>query len=53
MSHIGLEEFLEEEEEMREEGLKEKQKTTDNREARKTKSGLDTIAKNIAREKKK
>ena len=44
---------LEKEEEMREEGLKKKQKTKDNREARNTQSGFDTIAKNIAREKKK
>ena len=38
---------------MRVEGLKNKQKTRDNREASNTQSGLDTIAKNILREKKK
>ena len=53
MSHIGLEGHLEKEEKMREEGLKKKQKTKDNREARKTQSGLNTISNNIVREKKK
>ena len=53
MSHIGLEGHLEKEEEIREEGLKKKQNTKDNREARKTQSCLEAIAKNIVREKKK
>ena len=53
MSHICLEGQLEKEEEMQEEYLKNKQKTKDNREERKTQSDLDTIAKNIARDKKK
>ena len=53
MSHIGMEGHFDKEEDMWEEDLKKKQKTKDNREVRKTQSGLDTIAKNIAREKKK
>ena len=53
MSHIRLEGRLEKEEEIREEVLKKKQKTKDNRKAIKTQSGLDTTAKNISGEKKK
>ena len=53
MSHIGLEGHLEKEDEMWKEGQKKKHKTKNNREARKTQSGLEGIAKNIAREKKK
>ena len=52
MLHIGLEGNLEKEEEMWEECIKKKQKTKDNREARKTQYGLDTTVMNIARDKK-
>ena len=53
MSHIRLEGHLEKEEGMQKEVFMRKQKTKYNKEERNAQSGLDTIAKNIARENKK